>query len=215
MKRLLFLLIWLMSTVSHAQNLPACDSLIINCCTFDSVAPNTLTIYTGNYSSELFPYPGFILINTTLDTILATESVTYFGISTGPQPHTMNITSPLVLPFSGYLQLYSWFYDSLACQIPFFIPDTVTGLIQYPATTYELFPNPVSGNDVFHIKLEHALNDARIKISDVSGKVILYATGFSATEQAISVDTGMLRNGIYLIEIINGNTVIYDKLVRL
>jgi hypothetical protein len=143
-KLLLIAVIALLSSSTQSQNLPACDSLIINCCTF-TTNPPAFTIQVSNYSSVLFDYPGFILFDSNLDTI-AKETVTYFGISVGPQPHTLNIVAPLVLPFSGFLNLYTGFYDSLACSFPFTIPDTITGINNTERNGgIKIFPNPAYG----------------------------------------------------------------------
>ena len=145
MKRLkLVLFIFLIPVLTaKSQNWPACDSLIIDCCSFDSIAPNTVTLQASNYSSELFPYPNFVLLDSNMDTI-AIEPVTYFGISTGPQPHTMTLVAPLTLPFNGYLYLFSWMQDTLPCIFPFTIPDTTTGIsIIDDFDNITIFPNPV------------------------------------------------------------------------
>ena len=55
----LFLIIFLLPVISLPQNIPACDSLVIECCSFD-VNQNTVTLIASNYSSYLFDYPGFI-----------------------------------------------------------------------------------------------------------------------------------------------------------
>ncbi|HYV90334.1 MAG TPA: hypothetical protein VE978_01060 [Chitinophagales bacterium] len=132
-----------LSVFVKAQNIPQCDSLVINCCDFDTAGPNTLTIYVSNPSSVLFDYPGFALLGSNLDTI-AKETVNYFGIGTYPQAHTMDIVAPLTLPFAGYLDLYVLFYDTLACRFAFTIADTVTGMPPGLQKSYgiKVFPNP-------------------------------------------------------------------------
>ena len=133
----------LVPLLSTAQNLPQCDSLVILCCDFISGGPNTLTIQVSNPTSVLFDYPGFALFNSTMDTI-ALETVTYFGISTGPQTHTMNIIMPLILPYAGYLNLYIGFYDSLACSFAFTIADTTASVNsnEHDNGGLNIFPNP-------------------------------------------------------------------------
>jgi len=136
-----------LSAFVNAQNLPACDSLVINCCAIDSVGPNTITLYASNYSSVLFDYPGFVLFDVAMDTI-AKETVNYFGISQGPQAHTLDIVAPLNLPFNGYLNLYTLFYDSFACSFPFTISDTASGIhLIEGKQDVKVYPNP-SVNEV-------------------------------------------------------------------
>src|SRR5512145_1261293 len=118
-----FLIIFMLPELSRSQNIPACDSLVIECCSFE-VSQNTVTLEASNYSSYLFDYPGFILYNADMDTV-AIETVNYYGISTG-QPHWLNIIQPFSLPFNGIFELYVLFYDSLTCTFEVTIPDTVT-----------------------------------------------------------------------------------------
>src|SRR6187549_2614975 len=99
-----------LSSTCFIQNFPACVSLVINCFTYNTFGPNTISLTVSNNSSVLFDYPGFVLLDSNMDTI-AIETVNYFGISTGPQTHTMNIVAPFTLPLSGYLNLYILFYD--------------------------------------------------------------------------------------------------------
>src|SRR5690348_13010364 len=110
MKKILLLSLLQLSFFAKAQNLPSCDTLVINCCTLNSVGPNTITLYASNSSSNLFDYPGFIVLDAALDTI-AKETVTYFGIGQGFQAHTMDIVAPLLLPFNGTLELHTLFYS--------------------------------------------------------------------------------------------------------
>src|SRR6185436_14684371 len=142
-KRILLSGFIFLSVLAKAQNISQCDSLIINCCDFDTAGANTLTLYVANPSSVLFDYPGFALLDSNLDTI-AKETVNYFGIGTYPQAHTMDIVAPLTLPFAGYLDLYVLFYDTLACRFAFTIADTVTGMPPGLQKSYgiKIFPNP-------------------------------------------------------------------------
>jgi hypothetical protein len=138
----LFLIIFLLPVMSLPQNIPACDSLVIECCPFE-VDQNTVTLIASNYSSYLFDYPGFILFNSDMDTV-AIETVNYFGISTN-QPHWLNIIHPFELPFDGILELYVLFYDSLTCTFEITIPDTVTSSVKDSRLTdLRIFPNPVT-----------------------------------------------------------------------
>ncbi|HKR05822.1 MAG TPA: T9SS type A sorting domain-containing protein [Bacteroidia bacterium] len=162
-----------LSASAQAQNLPACDSLIINCCTF-TANPPAFTIQVSNYSSVLFDYPGFVLFDSNMDTI-AKETVTYFGISVGPQPHTLNIVAPLVLPFTGFLNLYTWFYDSLACSFPFTIPDTITGINNAVRNRrIKIFPNPASGKAIIEAAGFSEGQQYSLEIFNVLGKTVYH-----------------------------------------
>src|SRR5687767_11811323 len=128
MKNLLILFTLALMTGSlKSQNLPACDSLTIDCCIYTPPGSDTLMLTASNSASIIFDYPSFVLFNLNMDTI-AIETVSYFGIGTGPQNHYMTLIAPLVLPFSGYINLYTSFNNSLACSFPITIPDTTTGI---------------------------------------------------------------------------------------
>ena len=82
---------------------PFTDSLII--------------ISVENNSTELFDYPGFVLINTDGDTV-AKEVVNYFGIGS-QSVHPLQVRAGVHHPlqnFEGTLQLYSGFYDQFECE---------------------------------------------------------------------------------------------------
>jgi hypothetical protein len=173
MKKILLLSALLTGQLTQAQNLPACDTLLIHCCTFDSVGPNTLTLYADNHSSELFDYPGFVLFDSNMDTI-AKETVAYFGIGSGFQPHTLDIVAPLNLPFSGTLNLYILFYAEQACSFPIYIADTAAAGIPSPAANHALkvFPNPALNSttvDLQNLPVQGALS---ISVYDIFGKEI-------------------------------------------
>lgn len=198
MKKLkLITAIILLSASVQAQNLPACDSLIINCCTFTS-NPGTFTIQVSNYSSVLFDYPGFILFDSNMDTI-AIETVNYFGISIGPQPHTLNIVVPLILPFSGFLNLYTGFYDSLACSFPFTIPDTITGINNSQINSeIKILPNPASGKVFITAPGFSAGHQLSLDIFNPMGRVV-YHEGIVKFPLQLALDK--INAGIYFTRI--------------
>jgi len=202
MKRTFSYSLFLLPFFANAQNLPQCDSLIITCCAFDSLGPNTITLYAANPSSELFDYPGFVLLDAAMDTI-AKETVNYFGIGTGPQPHTMNIVAPLDLPFTGYLDLYELFGQILACSFPFTIADTATAVTEIrPDTSVIIFPNPCT--DELHVQPSgsSASGEALLTIVDVTGKEV-YTAG--KTQLPATLLLNGIQPGIYLLRITNTN----------
>ena len=152
----------------QAQNIPACDSLIIECCSFD-VTQNIVTLIASNYSSYLFDYPGFILYNTDMDTV-AIETVNYYGIST-EQPHWLNIIHPFSLPFNGILELYVLFYDSLTCTFEVTIPDAITTGVKNPEfKDLRIFPNPVADRLNIEFSNLESLNDLNLRIINSLGQ---------------------------------------------
>lgn len=194
---ILFLLIPMLPALSRPQNIPACDSLLIECCTFD-ITQNTVTLIASNYSSYLFDYPGFIIYNSDMDTV-AIETVNYFGISTG-QPHTLNIIQPIGLPFSGILQLHVLFYDSLTCTFPVTIPDTITSAVKdTQLNDLRIFPNPLT--DQLNIEFIGSYSPAHLdlRITNCLGQEILK---YRLADSGIQVPAATIGEpGIYFIQI--------------
>ena len=195
MKKLkFFYILFLLPTLTAAQNVPQCDSLIINCCDFGT---NTLTIQVSNTASAyFFDYPGWILFDSNMDTI-AKETVTYFGIGPGFQPHQLQVVAPLNLPLNGFLNLYTLFYDSLDCSFPFTIADTLSTLV--PGIKNEgairLYPNPTSG--MFFIQSDKPFNQTTVTVLNVLGKIISETVYNSSEIPGIRVDGSA---GIYFIK---------------
>jgi hypothetical protein len=207
-KPLLILSLFLSFSNSKGQNLPQCDSLVIQCCTFNALGPNTLTITVYNNSSYLFDYPNFVLFNPAMDTV-AKETVTYFGIGTGPQQHTLDIITPITLPFNGILNLYALFCDSLCWSWPFYIPDTVTAISETGKDySLNIYPNPSEGK--FTVSLPNEISKAELKIYDVTGTFVLQQH-LSSYHEMLDVN---LNRGIYLLEISDADRRLYrEKLV--
>ncbi len=207
-KQILFAALIFLSLFANAQNLPQCDSLVINCCTFDSLGPNTLTIYVSNPSTVLFDYPGFVLFDAAMDTI-AKETVNYFGISAGPQPHTMNIVSTLILPFNGFLNLYTQFYNTLACSFPFSIPDTTNGISEAAATrALKVFPNPSVNEVAVELNGFSAGSNLSLVIYNALGKEI-FRTAYDHSPLKISLQE--MNAGIYFIRITDAENKLHGS----
>lgn len=176
------------------QNLPQCDSLVIQCCGFGN---DTLTIQVANPTSELFDYPGFILFNSNMDTI-AKETVNYFGIGTWPQQHILQVVAPLELSFNGYLNLYSWFYDSLSCSFPVTIQDTISSGIETDNQhDFQVYPNPTKGN--FKIESDKLCDESTIRIVNVLGEVVHEKKYNSTCNLLFFIEGGA---GVYVVELI-------------
>lgn len=97
-----------------------CDSLNILELQYGAFNDSTVNVTVMNFSSTLFDYPGFILLDNNGDTV-AIETVNYFGIGGGPQLHTLSIVPGMVPPsgtFVGELQLWTGFYTAQACLFP-------------------------------------------------------------------------------------------------
>lgn len=104
------------STLCSAQN--ACDSLSILSVTYSPFNDTFVEVVVQNSSTDIFSYPGFILFDASGDTV-AMESVTFFGIG-GHSLHTLQFLpgQPSSESFTGHLELWTGFYDSLRCSFP-------------------------------------------------------------------------------------------------
>ena len=191
MKKHFLLLLFMLPLVSMAQNLPQCDSLVIDCC---ALGNDTITLNASNSTTVLFDYPGFILFDSNMDTI-AKENVTYFGISAGPQPHLMVVMAPLILPFTGCLNLYYMFYDSLGCSFPITIADTSTGIrhLLYQ-TDVAVYPNPSNGNFILET---NANSNQSVEIYNLVGDLIFQAT-LNSSRTPINL---RVPSGVYFCEL--------------
>lgn len=207
------LLIVLFPIILQAQNVPACDSLSVNCCTFNINGNNTISLQASNYSTNIFPYPGFILFSENMDTV-AMETVFYFGIGPNWQPHTLELKNEILLPFEGYIELHTGFFSSLACTFPITINDTNTVKIANHKPEYQinLFPNPSKGfvNIVFPNKASIITNT--IKVFNQAGTEV-YNQEISSNCAQIACTNW--KTGIYHLIIIdpNGNMVAREKMI--
>jgi hypothetical protein len=139
-------------------------------------------------------------LNAAQDTI-AKETVNYFGIGTGPQPHTMTVLAPYNLPFTGYLDLYMIFYQSFACSFPITIADTVTGVTQMePAATLTVFPNPFVNELNVEISGASTSEEMFLTMVDVTGKEI-YRAPRKSLPATLSLNG--IKPGIYFLRITN------------
>ncbi len=188
----------------QAQNLPQCDSLIIDCCTLGN---DTIMLNASNTTTVLFDYPGFILFDSNMDTI-AKENVNYFGISGGPQPHYMVVMAPLILPFTGYLNLYYMFYDSIGCSFPITIADTSTGIYSSAQkTSVTVYPNPSNGNFTLET---NALSNQSVEIYNLVGEQI-FQTTLNNARTPIHLNA---PSGVYYCELKDGrNNILRKKIV--
>ena len=97
-----------------------CDSLDIIGARWGVLSSEQMVLAVANGSSDLFDYPGFVLLSDEGDT-LAKESVNYFGIGTEPQEHFLGVMPGAVIEgntVTGQLHLWSGFYGEHECEWP-------------------------------------------------------------------------------------------------
>jgi len=138
-----------------------------------------------------------------MDTI-AIETVNYFGIGSGPQTHTMNLVAPLNLPFTGFLNLYTSFYDSIACSFPIAIPDTTTGLaLDFQDKGYlNLHPNPLIQFETG--KLQPGIS--HIKIISIYGEEMINLFTHISNSKTCVINIEKLLPGAYILMLIQKNS---------
>ncbi len=95
-----------------------CDSLEILSVQWGVFGTDGLVVTAANGSSDLFDYPGFVMLDMDGDT-LAKETVNYFGIGVLPQEHLLEVVDGAVIDgntLQGQLHLWSGFYAEQECQ---------------------------------------------------------------------------------------------------
>lgn len=180
-----------------------CDSLIIDCCDFQLIGNDTVFLTVENTATQAgYGYPGFILLNDMGDT-MAMETVNYFGIGMGQQVHVLDVLNQIDIPFTGTLQLWGGFYDTLYCEFPVFIiasidenehhidvyPNPVTDYVQFTGVesgTYDLYT--VGGKSV---KLEQSFTHGMIDVRDLPSG--MYFIEIQSTELRSAVKTKILK----------------------
>ncbi|MCB0824096.1 MAG: T9SS type A sorting domain-containing protein [Bacteroidales bacterium] len=208
----LLLSLALLPITLFAQNLPACDSLLIECCDF-SLTENSMIITAENQSSVLFDYPGFVILDANEDTI-AKETVNYFGIGWGPQQHTLSIYNAPDLPFTGTLKLYTWFYESLSCTFDIIIPDTsLNNTSSHNKNDINIYPNPC--NDQLWISWDDKTNaPIQISIIDMNGHLVKEIKNNLSRAQVLNIDLTELEAGLYFLNIQTEEKVKKEKLLK-
>jgi hypothetical protein len=93
-----------------------CDSLVIADVTWSPFIDTALVVHVFNPTTELFDYPGFLLLADNGDT-LAQETVNFFGIPM-ENWHILSVRPGAEIPdgpFSGTLELWTGFFAEFAC----------------------------------------------------------------------------------------------------
>jgi hypothetical protein len=211
MFRFILLILFLPASL-YAQNPTACDSVNIDCCSFE-ISDNTLSLKADNQSSYLFPYPGFVILDVNDDTI-AKETVNYFGIGTFPQVHTLEIYTSPELPFTGTLELHSLFYDTLHCVFDITLPDTAVAIGQSRRIEhFRVFPNPCA--DQVWIEWDGDMGSmVNITIQNINQKTLFAQQMELLVKPHIGLDVSDLPGGIYFIKMEGSKKVETFKMIK-
>ncbi|MBN2173944.1 MAG: T9SS type A sorting domain-containing protein [Bacteroidales bacterium] len=199
MKKLFYLILFGIPLSLFTQNSEYCDSVLIQCCEFNKVDSNTITIWAANHSPYLFDYPSFVLVNLNSDTI-AKETVNYYGIGYYYQEHTLSIVKPPDLPFDGTLLLYTGFNDTLWCEFPIYIPDSITSAKeQSKSHDFMVFPNPVQGSFYIEINEDFTSTEYQVSIMNSLGAEVFSEMTTHGRTTVSSKELGIA--GLYFIQI--------------
>lgn len=191
MKSVAFYLLALLFTGTHfTAKADVCDSLQIIHFGLNPFHDYELVVYVHNTNTlEIFPYPGFKLVDTNGDTV-ATETVNFFGISEY-SAHRLLTTLTNIQPgqvFNGTLLLYTNFYDSLVCTIP-------VSEVLIPAsgcTNFTVYSSDYNGT------IQQALN---WEITDALGNTVISGIHDYAPDTFYYNSPVCLENGCYQLSI--------------
>ena len=191
MSRIVFSLLLIMSfsLYNRMYTQPfTCDSILITNFDYTPDSLNRISLFAANANMDLISYPGFVVLNHLGDT-MAKETVNYCGIGFFPQQHFLEVYQPITNPFSGTIELHSWFYDSLRCVFPFTL-DTTLSKMNDILNDMSLYPNPTK--DLVFIS--GGLPNVDFKIYDSFGRLI--QTGCGNT-----FDFKNYKNGVYMVKV--------------
>lgn len=217
MKKIFIIIVVIIPFLGMAQNPPNCDLLTIECCTVFDEDENLLELLASNanISEELYSYPGFILLNENGDTI-AVETVNYFGIGEGGQPHYLEIVNSFELPFYGTLELYSNFYDSLHCVFPMAIEDGSTNVDEQfsQQEVVQIYPNPFVESIYIDLTQLSQATNCYIKVFQEDGKMA-FSQELESDKTFVPIST-LGKGNVYLIQVFDGEDriVATEKLIK-
>lgn len=216
MKKIFTIFIILTPYLGLGQNPPNCDLLTIDCCTVFNGDSDSLALYVSNadLETELFTYPGFILLDTDGDTI-AMEIVNYFGIGSYPHLHYLKIMNPFELPFTGTLEVHTLFYDSLHCVFPIVIEETTSIEDQFSnEDIVQIYPNPCTDLVYLEFKEITSRDNYQIQVFQEDGQFIFDQ---KVEQQRSYIPVSELRDGnIYFIQVLDngGKIIATEKLIK-
>ena len=191
MSRIVFSLVVIMSfslnNMMYTQPF-TCDSILITNFDYTPDSLNRISLFAANANMDIISYPGFVVLNHLGDT-MAKETVNYFGIGFFPQQHFLEVYQPITNPFSGNIELHSWFYDSLRCVFPFTLDTTLSNMNDI-LNDMNLYPNPTK--DLVFIS--GGLTIKKFKIYDSFGRLIQTGCGNI-------FDLKNYKNGVYMVSV--------------
>jgi hypothetical protein len=83
----------------------------------------------------------------------------------------------------------------------------ISGMKEIPGEQYRIYPNPVT--DRLYIDIGQSID--RMEVYDLSGSPIIQGLNMSNTD---TLDVSALKNGMYLLVIQTGGSLITEKFVK-
>lgn len=84
------------------------------------------------------------------------------------------------------------------------------GINQNELGKFSLYPNPTNGN--LNIKLSKTIENATVKVISITGQIVLEKHNLSGT--TFDFDVATLNQGIYIVQLIDGNEVLNSKFIK-
>ena len=88
--------------------------------------------------------------------------------------------------------------------------DSTLATNQNTISKFTIFPNPTNNN--LNLKFEDNLENATLKIISITGQTVLEKQNLSGTD--FNFDVSNLNSGMYIIQIADGNKILYSKFLK-
>jgi len=89
----------------------------------------------------------------------------------------------------------------------------ISGVDELNDASFNIFPNPTSGNFVIHLSDAISLHDVSLRIFNSLGQIIYTSNeSLNSMSSEYAIQLGKVSSGIYLVELKTGNTLLHRKL---
>jgi len=89
----------------------------------------------------------------------------------------------------------------------------ISGVDELNDASFNIFPNPTSGNFVIHLSDAISLHDVSLRIFNSLGQIIYTSNeSLNSMSSEYAIQLGKVSPGIYLVELKTGNTLLHRKL---
>ncbi len=176
----------------------------------DSTVANTMdvTIFMAGSNTDFINYPYISLITDSNGDTIATGTINFFG-QIGNTSQTYAVSTNLdSIPVNFSCTVY-YNYDTLVCALSY--PCTTAGIRNdYLFNAPKIYPNPSNGKFQFTIDGSQFDENCKVEIYNVQGERIYQS---AITNTKFDIDLSNQPNGIYIVKIYDGQTVLTKKIV--